>query len=128
MAKGKGRPAKYKDPLQLAELIDDYFNSLVIDEEHSKPPTMAGLALSLGYTSRQSIYDAEKRNDDFSYLIKKARITVENYWESRLATQSCTGAIFWLKNHAGYTDKMTNELTSPEDGGIQIFYNVVGKK
>lgn len=126
MAHAGGRPAKYTDPLELAEAIDDYFNSLVIDEEHAKPPTMAGLALALGYSNRRSIYDAEARNDEFSLLIKKARITIENYWESKLAGQACTGAIFWLKNHADYKDKTQQELSTPE--GIQIVYNIVEKK
>jgi len=126
MAHAGGRPPKYSDALKLAEAIDDYFNSLVIDEEHSKPPTMAGLALAIGYADRRSLYDAEARKDEFAHIIKKARVTIENYWESRLATQSCTGAIFWLKNHADYKDKTQQELSAPE--GIQIIYTVVGGK
>lgn len=109
-----GRPAKYAEAEAFEAKVNEYFNGLLDDPERPQPPTMAGLALHLGYTSRQSLYDAEKKKDEFSYIIKRARLKIEGYWETRLAGNSPTGAIFWLKNHSGYNDKTTQELTGAD--------------
>jgi len=107
-----GRPAKYTSPEDLQAGIKDYFSGLVFnDGESVKPPTVAGLAKALGFESRFSLNDYEKRNEEFSHLIKRARLEIEQYWEERLSAGQCTGAIFWLKNHASYTDKTTQEIT-----------------
>ena len=114
-----GRPAKYTSPEELQARVDEYFASLLGDDgAYNKAPTMASLARALGYVSRQSLYDAEKVGDDFSYIIKRARLDIEACWEQKLAYGQCTGAIFWLKNHAGYTDKMAQEITGKDGAPV----------
>jgi len=105
-----GRPRKYDTPEDLGDKIEEYFANL-----EDKPPTVSGLARNLGFSSRQSMWDYGK-DERFSYLISDARLRIENYWESKLATGACTGSIFWLKNHAGYTDKQ--EISGPDKGPI----------
>lgn len=107
-----GRPRKYDSEEELEEAIAKYFESLT-DHEVPHPPTMAGLAYALGFASRQSLYDSEK-DERFSYTIKRARLLIEGWYEERMSGNSPTGAIFWLKNHAGYTDKQDISLGGKE--------------
>jgi len=122
-----GRPRIYDNEAELEKAIEDYFvhiqglKQLVPDEKGSitevwtrnpEPATVTGLALFLGFESRQSIYDYEG-NGLFSYIIKNARLRVEHEYEKRLTTaQSPTGAIFALKN-MGWSDKQ--ELSGPNN-------------
>ena len=113
-----GRPAKFNDIDELEKLIESYFEikqPLLIGEDKTgkpiynlNPPTLTGLALHLGFESRQSIYDYEKRNDGFSYTIKKARLRCENYVEDALLSGTIhpAGAIFVLKNY-GWKDTLS---------------------
>lgn len=95
-----GRPRIFNTTEELQTAIDKYFNEAEIK-------TVTGLALHLGFESRQSFYDYEK-NDEFSYIIKKARLEVETAYEERLSGNSPTGAIFALKN-MGWKDKTETE-------------------
>jgi hypothetical protein len=65
--------------------------------------TITGLCLYLGFDSRQSFYDYEQKVE-FSYIIKKARLRIENHYEQCLQYGNVTGAIFPLKN-MGWSDK-----------------------
>jgi len=117
-----GRPAHFETKEQLQECIDTYFIwiqgvfewvDIIVNGEkvgrekewvrEPEPPTITGLALFLGFVSRQSVYDYEKTGE-FSYTIKEARLRVENGYEKALMTRNSTGAIFALKNF-GWTDK-----------------------
>lgn len=89
-----GRPPIFETPEQLETTIQEYLDSCKEGKDYL---TITGLALYCGFESRQSFYDYEKR-DDFSYIIKKARLHVENAYEKRLNGNVPTGAIFALKN------------------------------
>lgn len=120
-----GRPRKYETAEALEQAIEDYFNPVVstkintkcgpeelpaITERELNPnPTITGLALHLGFESRQSFYDYEKEGE-FSYAIKRARLTIESKYEEKLYGQACTGAIFALKNF-GWHDKTQQDIT-----------------
>jgi hypothetical protein len=58
----------YNNPKLLAQKVYSYFNSIAeIDEDgnvvyYKSPPTITGLALYLGYSSRQSFYELENGN------------------------------------------------------------------
>ena len=115
---GKG---KFETVEELEKSIGDYFESLEYKDAETqqvmhRPATMTGLALALGFCSRQSLYDYEGR-DAFSYTIKIARLRVENSYEEHLFTKSCTGAIFGLKN-LGWKDKVETEFSGLD--AIQI--------
>lgn len=125
-----GRPATYETPEELQQAVDSYFEYLkgeyidvketqVIDgkevdtirREWTRFPenaTITGLVLHLGFVHRQSLTDYEKRNDEFSDIIKKARTRVESDYEKQLYKSTPTGAIFALKN-MGWKDKQETE-------------------
>jgi len=107
---GIGKPLKYKSAKTLQEAIDKYF---IECEEKEKPYTFTGLALSLGFLSRQSIWDYSKRKDDLSLPIKRAMLRIESEYEARLSGNSPTGAIFALKNR-DWADKKEME----HSGGV----------
>jgi hypothetical protein len=134
------RPRKYDTEEELQEEIDKYFAAVgfcpavdtlgnIVTGSDGKPviihnqATMSGLAYALGFTSRQSIYDYEQ-NEVFSYAIKRARLRIESVIENDLlTTKSPTGAIFWLKNHAGYSDKQEIE----HSGSVTIIDDIPRK-
>jgi hypothetical protein len=79
--------------------------------------TISDLALALD-TTRRTLLDYEKRDDEFSHTIKKAKQRVEAYWERKLANPSPTGTIFNLKNNfQDWKDKSESEITNP-DGSL----------
>ena len=95
-----GRPPIFETPEQLEKAIEAYFDA--------KPKvTITGLALHLGFCDRQSLYDYEEK-EQYSCIIKKARLRVECAYEENLATGTPTGSIFALKN-MGWKDKHETE-------------------
>ena len=116
-----GRPAKYTSVEAMQERIDSYFaecpDTRVIYPVAGQPqtvpdPTLTGLVLHLGFCDRNSFYDYCNKNE-FSGTLKAARTRVEKIYESLLKGGSCTGAIFWLKNH-GWRDTQDINTTSNE--------------
>jgi hypothetical protein len=112
MTKNKeGRPSVFDSPEEMKLKIDEYFTNcpdkrkIVTKEGVVEIPsiTITGLCIFLGFESRQSFYDYEKK-PEFSYIIKKARLYVERYYEQGLQFPSPTGSIFALKN-MGWFDK-----------------------
>lgn len=104
-----GRPSKYNTEKELQKAIDNYWSTL----DDSKP-TITGLALSLGFESRQSFYKYEL-DGEFCYTIKRARLQIECIYEQNLHSNNATNSIFALKNF-GWTDKseIDHNITFPE--------------
>ena len=98
--------------------VDAYFTSLAKGRGKSEPPTMAGLALALGFLDRQSLRDYSERTEAFSCVVKKACLQIQAFHEKRLSGQYPTGSIFWLKNHSGYADR--TELSGPGGGPFEV--------
>jgi hypothetical protein len=91
----------------------------VIVVREPEPPTITGLALHLGFASRQSFYDYEERGE-YSYIIKNARLRVEKGYELRLHRNNPTGSIFALKN-MGWSDKQEiDQKTTFEDKRLDL--------
>lgn len=95
-----GRPPIWDDPEAFAKKVDEYF-------EQDEPITWSGLALYLGFESRQSLEDYKKK-PEFSYPIKKALLRIESYYEQSIQSRNPAGAIFALKNF-GWRDKQEVE-------------------
>jgi hypothetical protein len=102
-----GRPPMYDDPQKLSAKIIEYFEShLPVEKEtddgdkemiYSRPITITGLCLYLGFESRQSFYEYGKKQE-FTYIIKRARLVIESFYEENLTGKTPTGSIFALKN------------------------------
>lgn len=120
-----GSPPNYKSAEELQSKIDDYINNPPTIKHKSRDGaefevpsiTISGLCWALGFASRQSFYDYEKR-PEFSYTIKRARLFIENSYEEGLRSTSCTGSIFALKN-MGWADGQ-NEERPPTNYKIEI--------
>lgn len=137
-----GRPPIYSTPEELQEAIDRYFvlcdsrtrlatvmqGDEFIEKDVPDPEkyTVSGLALSLGFTSRQSIYDYSNR-EEFSYTIKRAVLRIENQREiDLLESKNPTGIIFALKN-MGWKDKQELEHTGLQQPPSVLSVRVVGQ-
>lgn len=96
-----GRPPIYDSPEKMQADIDIYFSTV-------SKATITGLCLALGFESRQSFYDYEEK-EDFSYIVKRARLRIENYYELNLTENNVTGSIFALKN-MGWKDKSEMDM------------------
>jgi hypothetical protein len=98
-----GRPMIWKDPIELSNLISDYFNQ-------TKRPTLSGLAVFLE-VERQTLYNYKER-DEFLDIIKRARAKIESIYEERaIYENNPTGVIFALKN-MGWSDRVANDHTT----------------
>lgn len=119
-----GRPLKYKTVAELQAAIDAYFKKcegeILRDDNkepvfnkfgqpviiNQKPPTITGLALALGFNSRQALlnYQAKKQFND---TIMRAKAYIEEYVECRLFDRDgVQGAKFSLVNNfKGWRDR-----------------------
>lgn len=112
-----GRPPKYKSKEEIEEKIEKYFKDCegyaltdkagnpVFDKHENpiivgqRPPTITGLALALGFTSRQALLDYQAKKE-FLDTITRAKTRVEQYTEERLFDRDGTnGAQFSLRNN-----------------------------
>jgi len=106
-----GRPPLFNSPEELQLKIEDYFNNppdkrkIISDGHEFELPifTISGLAYFLGFESRQSFYAYEEKIE-FNYIIKRARLRIEQGYEQNLQFNNPTGSIFALKN-MGWQDK-----------------------
>lgn len=113
MKKDKGgRPPKFESVEALQDAIKEYFS------QQEETPSITGLALFLGFESRQSMYDYENKSKEYSYTIKRARLQIENHYEEALLSKSVTGAIFALKNF-GWRDKVEQEISGKDGQPIE---------
>lgn len=112
-----GCPPMYKTPEEMQKKIDAYFESCkgeyITDDDGNlmtdkygnpvktkeRPLTITGLALAIGFTSRQALLNYEGK-PEFVDTIKKAKAIVEQYAEERLFDKDgVNGAKFNLSNN-----------------------------
>lgn len=116
-----GRPP-INDPDDIESItakIDEYFSSLVSEDGTPVPPTFSGLALALGYASRQSIWENAVSGSPISLPIKRAMLRIESFAETRAYGNNAAGPIFILKNR-GWSDKQEVELTGGQGGPVKF--------
>ena len=131
-----GRPPRYKTVKEMQDKIDEYFNEcngkVLTDDEgqpffdkygrpiivDTKPPTITGLALALGFNSRQTLLNYQGK-DAFVDTIMRAKSRVEQYTEERLFDKDgANGAKFSLANNfKGWKEKqqIDTNFTKLED-------------
>ena len=113
-----GRPPKYKSVEEIEDKIEQYFaiceGEPLLDNEGKpvvnkygypcwikppKPPTVTGLALALGFTTRLSLLNYQDKKE-FMNTITRAKTKIEEYAESRLFDRDgSNGAQFSLRNN-----------------------------
>ena len=114
MLKTKKISPPFTSAQELDDKIDQYFNDIeeksTSEEEQlnsasaqkntkskSQQITITGLALHLGFSSRQAFEDYEAKGK-FADHLKRARLRVMADYEKKLHVTSSTGAIFVLKS------------------------------
>lgn len=123
-----GRPPYFESAEQMQTLIDAYFEECngkpFLDEDGNpmrnkygkiirddrRPYTITGLALALGFTSRQALLNYEGK-EEFVDTIRRAKSRVERYAEERLYDKDgSNGAKFSLANNfKGWSEKQQIE-------------------
>ena len=85
------------------------------------PPTVTGLALALGFKTRQSLLNYQARSDKFNDIITVAKSRCEEYAERRLYDRDgVNGAKFSLTNNfKGWREK------PPEDDDTDTEIRIV---
>jgi hypothetical protein len=109
-----GRPPIFNTPEEMADKIAEYISWEDENKGHDAKGngkglyTLEGCALYLGFASRQSLFDYEQKNDEFSYVINRFKLFL-THWNAQKLYWGGTfsGAQFWLKNWGGYRDEST---------------------
>ena len=101
--------------------IFNKFGSPIFIDVH--PPTVTGLALAIGFTSRQALLNYQAK-PEFVDTITRAKARVEQYAEERLFDRDgSNGAQFSLRNNfKGWDADKKNDNSG--DGKITIVNNI----
>lgn len=141
VGKQVGRPPIYKTANEIEEKIDAYFKECegeILKDDNGKtvlnkfgnpviinrkPPTVTGLALALGFTSRLDLLRYQGK-EEFCNTITRAKSMVEQYAEERLFDRDgSNGAQFSLRNNfKGWDADKKNDNSG--DGKITIVNNI----
>ena len=125
-----GRKPFYNSPEEMQVKIDEYFRLCegepLLDKDGTpirnkygkiirdgrKPPTITGLALALGFNSRQALLNYEAK-DAFHDTVARAKSRVEQYTEERLFDKDGNaGAKFSLMNNfKGWKEQQDVNMT-----------------
>jgi len=113
----------YQSPQHLQHAVNMYFDQLTyLDGEttRSRPPTIAGLTLALGFKSPKALKSYEEKGDEYSHVVETARTRIEE-WKNTMLLEtkgSSTGVIFDLKNNHGWAEK--SQTTQTVDTGDSL--------
>lgn len=112
---GKGNPRRWRSAKALQAAVDAYFEEC---SEKGRVPSVAGLALALGFMSRQALARYtdrmhEENNDDYVVIITSAKTRIEEA-NIQLAynKEASAGARFMLQNGFNYSEKREIGLNS----------------
>lgn len=134
-----GRPPMYKTKEEIQEKIEAYFEEcngeILTDAEGNpmidkygnvirvgvRPLTITGLALALGFNSRQALLNYQGK-EEFNDTITRAKAKIEQYAEERLFDkEGANGAKFSLSNNfEGWREKQQIEADVNSEVTINI--------
>lgn len=134
-----GAPPKYKSVKEMQKAIDKYFEDCkgevltdadgnVMYDKYgcpivvgSRPLTVTGLALALGFASRQALLNYQAK-EEFNDTITRAKTRIEQYAEERLFDKDgANGAKFSLANNfSGWAEKQQIDANVSNDVTINI--------
>lgn len=137
-----GAKPKYKTPEAMQEVIDRYFKAcegellrdgegeLIFDKWghpitiNEKPPTVTGLALALGFNTRQTLLNYQSK-PAFIDTVTRAKARCEEYAEQRLYDRDGQrGAEFSLRCNFRWRDGADQGTA----GGLNIFVHAARPK
>lgn len=140
---GKTNKLKYSSSAEMQEAVNAYFKDCeghMITDEYGNmvtdknglpvitgahPPTVTGLALWLGFRTRQSLLNYQARSKAYNDILTEAKSRCEEYAESRLYDRNgMNGAKFSLKNNfKGWSESPS----ASDDGPLSKLDEVLGK-
>jgi len=92
-----GRPPAYKDHDELWKKAVEYFQSVTTSSGIIRG-TITGVTNYVGFASRSSWDDYEKRSEEFSYTVKRIKMIVVEWYERNLHGYNWAGSAFALRN------------------------------
>lgn len=107
-------PRKFKSAEEIYELAEAFGQKCI---KERRPMTITGMALALGFNSRDAFYKYEQ-DSAFGYAMRRVRTIVEEGYELRLHGSTPTGAIFALKSMGWQESPQKLELTGLDGGPI----------
>lgn len=138
------RPKMYKTVKEMQEVIDRYFEKCqgrpLLDEDGhvltdkrgnpvmigEVPPTITGLALALGFSSRQTLLNYQGQKG-FMDTITRAKSRCEAYTEQRLFDKDgARGAEFSLKYNYRWEDPQQGRLQDEKAAGDELTVTLEG--
>lgn len=130
IGKGYGSPPFYETVEDMQSKIDAYINGhtgrVLTDVDDNPimykgqpvmvdtyPLTVTGLAVALGFRSRQALLNYQYKDSGFDDSISRAKTYIEAYVEGRLFDKDgCNGAKFSLSNNfKGWKEKQEVEIS-----------------
>lgn len=130
------RKPKYESPEEMQAVIDQYFKDCegkpLLDDEgevlrdkfgdvvfgNARPPTITGLALALGFTTRHALLSYQGKKD-FMHTVLRAKSRIEDYAEQRLYDRDGQrGAEFSLKYNFRWAQEEKKD--GAEDGATGV--------
>lgn len=142
---GKTNKLKYTSAAKMQEAVDAYFTDcegrpltdgngdIVLNKNGSPvivgahPPTVTGLALWLGFKTRQSLLNYQHRSEKFNDILTVAKSKCEEYAERRLFDRDgVNGAKFSLANNfKGWSEKPENSSEDKSEKELPQLYNAL---
>lgn len=117
---------KYFKSINGKPLYDDNGNAVLLKDGTpiiigEKPPTLSGLALAIGLTSRSELQLIKPENE-YNRIIVKARSRCEEYAEQQLYDKnSVNGAKFMLsESFEGWGDKPSKNANEPLSVNVEL--------
>jgi hypothetical protein len=134
-----GAPPRFKTPAEMQKAIDAYFDECrgrpwldadgnpMLDKQgkpiyiESKPVTVTGLCLALGFNSRDALLDYQGKSE-FNDTVTRAKMRCQEYAESRLYDKDgANGAKFSLANNFGWREQ-------PDGGSVNVLVLDAGER
>jgi len=106
---------KWDDPDELSQAVSEFYDDC---DQRNAPYTVAGLALWLGFSSKDSIRDYCGRKDELGEVMNSARLRIEQQRSEQLITAegaAPVGKMFDLKCNFGWQEPpQKQEVTNPD--------------
>lgn len=135
-----GKPRIFESEAEMQIAIDDYFKhnmglqpirdarDNIVKDKNNNPiydervPTTIGLALHLGFASRDSMLEYYNYSDEYSRILCIANAKIDNFAETQiLKGVRPQGLMFWLKNFSN--DKGSIEDASTVNNNHNYAFN-----
>lgn len=116
---------KWDDPDKLSQAISDYYDDC---DRRNAPYTIAGLALWLGFSNKDSVRDYCGRKDELGEIMNSARLRIEQQRSEQLITAegaAPVGKMFDLKCNFGWQEPPQRQEVNNPDGNMGPKYVTV---